>query len=99
MMAQTCGDALGVDPALVEVKLGDSMLPKAPVSGGSQSTASVTPAVKEAAGQAKLKLAELAIAQEASPLHGMKAGDMEAKGGSLVSKSNPSKSDTFAAII
>ena len=99
IMAQACADALGIDPAMVEVKLGDSLLPKAPVSGGSQSAASVTPAVKDAAGRAKLKLAELAVAQEASPLHGMKAGDVDAKGGRLISKSNPSKTDTFAAII
>jgi xanthine dehydrogenase YagR molybdenum-binding subunit len=83
----------------VEVKLGDSMLPKAPVSGGSQSTASVTPAVQDAAMQAKLKLGELAIAQEGSPLHGLSAADLDARGGSLVSKSDASKSDTFAAII
>jgi xanthine dehydrogenase YagR molybdenum-binding subunit len=99
MMAQTCADGLGLDPKMVEVKLGDSMLPKAPVSGGSQSTASVTPAVQDAAMQAKLKLGELAIAQEASPLHGMKGADLEARGGSLVSKVDGSRSDTFAAII
>jgi xanthine dehydrogenase YagR molybdenum-binding subunit len=99
MMAQTCADALGIDPSMVEVKLGDSMLPKAPVSGGSQSSASVTPAVKDAATQAMLKLVELAIVQEASPLHGMKTTEIDAKGGSLVVKSTPSRSDTFAAII
>ncbi len=99
MMAQTCADALGLDPTMVEAKLGDSLLPKAPVSGGSQSTASVTPAVKQAAGQARLKLAELGIAQSASPLFGLKAGDMLAKGGRLVSNSNPAKSDSFAEII
>ena len=97
MMAQTCADGLGLDPSMVEVKLGDSMLPKAPVSGGSQSTASVMPAVKDAAMQAKLKLGELAIAQQASPLYGLKSGELEAKGGSLVHKSG--KSDTFAAIL
>jgi xanthine dehydrogenase YagR molybdenum-binding subunit len=97
MMAQTCADGLGLDPSMVEVKLGDSMLPKAPVSGGSQSTASVTPAIKDAAMQAKLKLGELAIAQTASPLYGLKSGELEAKGGSLVHKSG--KSDTFAAIL
>jgi xanthine dehydrogenase YagR molybdenum-binding subunit len=99
MLAQTCADGLGLDPATIEVKLGDSTLPKAPVSGGSQSTASVTPAVKDAAMQAKLKLGELAIAQPASPLHGLKSGDLDAKGGSLVLHLDPSKSDTFAAII
>jgi xanthine dehydrogenase YagR molybdenum-binding subunit len=99
MLAQTCADGLGLDPATIEVKLGDSLLPRAPVSGGSQSTASVTPAVKVAAMQAKLKLGELAISQPASPLHGFKSADLDAKGGSLVLRSNPAKSDTFAAII
>ncbi|HZL24950.1 MAG TPA: xanthine dehydrogenase family protein molybdopterin-binding subunit [Acidobacteriaceae bacterium] len=97
MMAQTCADALGLDFSMVDVKLGDSTLPRAPVSGGSQSTASVTPAVEDAAMQAKLKLGELAIAQGASPLHGLKSGELNAKGGSLVHASG--KSDTFAAII
>ena len=99
MMAQACADGLGIDPTMVEVQLGDSMLPKAPVSGGSQSTASVTPAVKDAATQAKLKLAELAIAQDASPLHGLKTIDLDTRDGKLFAKSDPSKSDTLAAII
>ena len=41
IMAQQAAAGLGIDPSLVEVKLGDSTLPKAPVSGGSQSSASV----------------------------------------------------------
>jgi xanthine dehydrogenase YagR molybdenum-binding subunit len=99
VMAQTCAQTLGIDPSMVEVKLGDSTLPKAPVSGGSQSTASVGPAVADAATQAKLKLAELAIAQSESPLHGLMTSDLESKGGSLISKKSPGKSDTFAAIM
>ena len=100
MMAQTCADALGgIEPATVEVKLGDSLLPKAPVSGGSQSTASVTPAVQDAAQQAILKLSEVAALQNASPLYGKKTTDLVAKGGSLVLKSNPAVNDSFANII
>ena len=100
MLAQTCADGLGgLDPATVEVKLGDSLLPKAPVSGGSQSTASVTPAVQDAAMQAVLKLSEVVALQKESPLFGKDTKDMMAKGGSLVWKSNPAVADTFAAII
>ena len=51
MMAQTVMQELDVPWEQVEVKLGDSTLPKAPVSGGSQSTASVGPAVKDACAQ------------------------------------------------
>ena len=56
-MAQQAAAGLGIDPTMVEVKLGDSTLPKAPVSGGSQSSASVLPAIQDATTQLKLKLA------------------------------------------
>ena len=75
-MAQTAADALGIDPTLVEAKLGDSPLPKAPVSGGSQSTASIEPAIKDAAMQAILQLAQVAIDDPQSPLHGAAAADI-----------------------
>ncbi len=99
MMAQTAAATFGIDPATVEVKLGDSTLPKAPVSGGSQSTASVTPAVQDAAQQAKLKLAELAINDAASPFHGMKTTAIDIKKGALVGKTNPALSDPIATLM
>ncbi len=61
IMAQQAAAGLGIDPKMVEVELGDSRLPKAPVSGGSQSSASVLPAIQDATTQLKLKLADLAI--------------------------------------
>jgi xanthine dehydrogenase YagR molybdenum-binding subunit len=103
IMAQTAADALGLDiakdPSLVEAKLGDSLLPRAPVSGGSQSSASILPAIADAAQQAKLKLAQLAIADAQSPLHGANADDIAAKDGKLFLKSAPGKSDSFADIV
>ena len=57
IMAQTAAEELGIDPLTIDVKLGDSTLPHAPVSGGSQSAASVCPAVQDAAKQVKLKAA------------------------------------------
>ena len=99
VVAQYAADALGLDPALVEVKIGDSTLPKAPVSGGSQSAASIGPAVNAAALQAKLKLCELAVNDSRSHLHGLKASDLDAKDGKLFHKHKPSQSDTFAALI
>ncbi len=99
IMAQQAAAGLGIDPSLVEVKLGDSTLPKAPVSGGSQSSASVLPAIQDATTQLKLKLADLAIADAASPLHGLKTLDIEIKGGKLFNKNNPSQSDNLADLI
>ena len=99
MIAQTAAGVLKMKPADIEVKLGDSTLPKAPVSGGSQSTASVTPAVADAATQAKLKLAEIAINDARSPLVGLVTTDIDVQSGNVVSKSNPSKSESIAALL
>jgi xanthine dehydrogenase YagR molybdenum-binding subunit len=99
IMAQTAAQGLALDPTLVEVKLGDSTLPKAPVSGGSQSAASVLPAIQDAAQQLVLKLADLAVNDPQSPLHGLRTLDVEAKNGGLVSKQNPALSDTYANLL
>jgi xanthine dehydrogenase YagR molybdenum-binding subunit len=99
IMAQQAAAGLGVDPSLVEVKLGDSTLPKAPVSGGSQSSASVLPAIQDATTQLKLKLADLAIADVGSPLHGLKTLDIEAKDGKLFNKNNPTQTDSLIDLI
>jgi xanthine dehydrogenase YagR molybdenum-binding subunit len=99
IMAQQAAAGLGIDPTLVEVKLGDSALPKAPVSGGSQSSASVLPAIQDATTQLKLKLADVAIADSQSPLHGLKTLDIDAKDGRLINKNNPAQSDSLTDLI
>lgn len=97
VMAQTVVEELGVPVERVDVHLGDSTLPQAPVSGGSQSAASVGPAVKDACAQLALKLAALAIEDTASPLHGEQPGDLFVADGKLVSKKTK-KSEPIAAI-
>ncbi|GAA3757172.1 xanthine dehydrogenase family protein molybdopterin-binding subunit [Terriglobus aquaticus] len=99
IMAQQAAAGLGIDPKLVEVKLGDSTLPKAPVSGGSQSAASVLPAIQDATTQLKLKLVDLALQDPKSPMHGLQAADCDVKNGKLVSKSQPGKTDDLTALI
>jgi xanthine dehydrogenase YagR molybdenum-binding subunit len=99
ILAQTAADALFMDPALVDVKLGDSTLPPSGGSGGSTTAASVCPGVYDAAMQAKLKLAQLAVADTQSPLHGATAEDIETKDGKLCLKSSPEKSETITALI
>jgi len=99
IMAQTAGNALGIDPTLVEAKLGDSTLPKAPVSGGSQSAASIGPAIEAAAMQAKLKVAQLAIADSASPLHGADVANIAAGDGKLFLINSPATGDSYVDIL
>jgi xanthine dehydrogenase YagR molybdenum-binding subunit len=62
VMAQTTAAALGVPVGWVRVELGDSTFPKAPVSGGSQTVASVGPAVLAAAQSVRTKLLDMARA-------------------------------------
>ena len=76
IMAQTAADGLGVDPTLVDVKLGDSSLPKSALSGGSQTAASLCPAITDAAGQVKLALFELAREDTRSPLYNAGVNDL-----------------------
>ena len=99
IMAQTVMQELDVPYEKVTAELGDSTLPKAPVSGGSQSTASVGPAVKEACHQLLLKLAANAVSDASSPLHGAQTSAIECKGGTLRLKSDPSKSESLSASI
>ncbi len=99
LMQQTAADVLGVAMDVVDVKLGDTTLPPAPGSGGSQSAASVCPAVQEAATQVKLKLMQLAINDAQSPLHGAREDDISAENGRLISKQSPKLADAYTAIM
>src|SRR6202044_761305 len=99
IMAQQAAAGFGIDPSLVEVSLGDSTLPKAPVSGGSQSSASVLPAIQDATTQLKLKLIDLAINDTASPMHGLQPADCDVKEGRIISKSQPTNSDGLVDLI
>jgi xanthine dehydrogenase YagR molybdenum-binding subunit len=99
ILAQTAADALFMDPSLVDVKLGDTTLPPSGGSGGSTTAASVCPAVYDAAVQARLKLAQLAIADAQSPLHGANAEELHSKDGKLFLKSDPQKFETITSLI
>jgi xanthine dehydrogenase YagR molybdenum-binding subunit len=99
VMTQVAADALGFAPENVRFALGDSSLPKAPVSGGSQSVASVSPAVRAAAIEAREQLVALAIADPGSPLSGMPRDDVTVDNGWVTSRSAPGKRDPAAAVI
>lgn len=68
VLAQILAEQFGVPPAKVSVKIGDTNYPVGPNSGGSVTTASLTPAVRDAAWQAAQKfLASIAPALGAAP--------------------------------
>ncbi len=99
IMAQTVTQETGVPWEMVDAKLGDSSLPKAPVSGGSQSAASVLPAVKEACKQLLLNLVAKAVIDPKSPLYNLANDDIVWKNGMLASKSQPDKTEPLSASI
>ena len=57
VMTQVAADALGIPIDLVRFELGDTRLPKAPISGGSMTAASVGPAVQAACATLRKTLA------------------------------------------
>jgi len=99
IMAQTAAAELGMDPKLVEAKLGDTTLPPAGGSGGSTSTASVLPAVAQATQDVRTKMIAMAIGDTGSPLHGVAEADVDAKGGRLFVKNDAAKGETFASLL
>lgn len=70
VMTQVAADAIGLTLERVRFELGDSRMPKAPVSGGSQTAASVSPAVQAAGLAMRQKLIELATSDPRSGVHG-----------------------------
>ncbi|MGH9615548.1 MAG: xanthine dehydrogenase family protein molybdopterin-binding subunit [Acidobacteriaceae bacterium] len=82
VMAQVVAEQFGVPPQQVSVKIGDTNYPVGPDSGGSVTTASLTPAVRDASWQASQKfLASIA------PALGTTADDLMLTKGEVRSKS------------
>jgi len=92
VMTQVAADALGLPVRRVRFELGDTRLPKAPVSGGSQSVASVAPAVKAACDKVRTRLIGMAVSDARSPLYGQASGQVSVEDGQLRTASGRSES-------
>src|ERR1700761_2341287 len=99
IMTQIAADAFGLPVDKVKVKLGDSSFPKGAQSGGSQVTASVGPAIRAAALGVVNKAVQLAIADENSPLHGLKEENIIADSGRIYLKADSSKGESYTALL
>ena len=99
IMAQTAADALGISPDKITVKLGDSSLPAAPVSGGSTTTASVNPAVLAAGEMLRNDLLQLAVADKRSPLKGRTESEIDFAQGRLFLKTDRNVFDMYRDIM
>jgi xanthine dehydrogenase YagR molybdenum-binding subunit len=99
VMTQVAADALGLPLEQVRFTLGDSSLPPAPVSGGSMSVASVSPAVQAAAKSLIDRLISLALADSSSPLYGASPSDIMAQDGKLMVRATPTRAVSFADVV
>lgn len=89
-MAVVAADTLGLEPKDINVKLGNSDYPYAPSSGGSLTTPSVAPAVRDASLKAALHLKEMA----AKKLK-VSSEDISLQDKKLVDKNNPENRISF----
>jgi xanthine dehydrogenase YagR molybdenum-binding subunit len=99
IMAQIAADALGLPFDKVRFELGDTTLPNAPLAAGSQTSASVGSAVKLACEAARSMIVSAAVADPRSPLFGARPEDVATDTGTLVSKKDAGKKDTYAAVV
>jgi xanthine dehydrogenase YagR molybdenum-binding subunit len=99
VMTQVAADGLGFPVERVTFALGDSTLPPAPVSGGSQSAASVSAAVRTATQGVREKLVTMAVGDAASPLSGVAPDAVTVEDGWLVLRSDGSRREPAAAVI
>ena len=90
VMAQIMAEQFGVPPEKIAVKVGDTNYPVGPSSGGSMTTLSLTPAVRDAAWQASQKFLE-----DIAPAFGTTGGDLELVDGEVRSKSGKMQPVSF----
>jgi xanthine dehydrogenase YagR molybdenum-binding subunit len=100
ILAQLAAQKTGVPLDKVEVALGDTSLPKGPLSGGSMATGSVVPAVFQAADTAIASLLAIATTTPGSPFENHKSADLAFDGGRVFVKTDgPAGGVLFADLL
>ena len=98
-LAQIAADSLGLDISQVEFRMGTSDLPNGGIAGGSSHTATAGAAIHNAGVNVIAKLAELATADEKSPLFGAGNAGVIARGGRLLRCDDESRGENYADIL
>lgn len=99
IMTQIAAEALGLPVAKVRFELGDTLQPESPGAGGSKTTASVGPAVHEAARAARAKLVAMAVGDRASPLSGLAPDAVDVADGWLIDRQRPERREPMVTVI
>ncbi len=92
-------DVLGIPVERVRFELGDTDLPRAPVSGGSATISSVGTAVEGATQAVRAKVLAIARADRKSPLYKIPATEIATENGEIFLKSDRTKSETYASLL
>jgi len=96
---QVAAAALAVPVDRVAMRLGDTLLPRAPASAAAATTASVGPAVQKAALAALREVVALAARQPGSPLSGADPATAVGADGLVVAASLAGRGESWAAIL
>jgi len=93
-MATITAETLGLEPKDITIKIGDTVYPWAPISGGSLTAPSVGPAVRDAALKAADHLKEMAAKKLSVP-----AGDIVLADKKLYDKNKPENAIAFKDLV
>ena len=99
ILAQTAADVLGVPAANVVVRLGDTVLPRSALAGGSQQANNLTGAVAKAANNAKDALRSLAATDPKSPLATTKLTELTFERGAIRPNRRPAGGLSIANLL
>jgi xanthine dehydrogenase YagR molybdenum-binding subunit len=91
LVAIVTADALGLQPSQVKPEIGDTTFGVSPVSGGSTTAASISPAIRVAA----IKALD-ALKEKVAPAIGVEAASLVATNGRIHQKDNPTKGLAWA---
>jgi xanthine dehydrogenase YagR molybdenum-binding subunit len=99
VLALVVAEATGIPLDRIDVQLGDTTLPPGPISGGSWTTASVIPAVSNAARAAVRSLLTMSTAGPNAPFKGATPDDLQLANGRVSRKSDPSSGVPFGDVV
>ena len=96
ILAQVAADTMGVNPAHIRVRIGDSSLPKSPIEGGSWTAASAGTAVQQACVAVRDRLFKMARGAKGSPFANIPVDRVVFEDGHIVLEAEPATRISFA---
>jgi xanthine dehydrogenase YagR molybdenum-binding subunit len=100
VVSQMVAETTGIPMSNIIVAIGDTKLPPGPMSGGSMATASMVPAVAQAARAAMQQAVAVAAEHPSSPLRGTRAEELTFSGGRIHRRGlSPQSGVAFAEVL